>query len=83
MAIDHVGITVPAAKLEGVVKFLSEALAHTGFKELVKLGPNMVLMGETKPYFLIQGVDGEVSEETLRKTHVAFSAERGFFISFF
>ncbi|CAG8956531.1 hypothetical protein HYFRA_00003918 [Hymenoscyphus fraxineus] len=79
MPLDHFCITVPQGKLEDIAKFLTTALASTGFKEIMRFGPNVIGFGEDKPYFWISTSEAEGQEESsmglLKKIHIAFTAE--------
>lgn len=83
MALDHVLFYVPESKLEPLVKFLTLALEHTGFKEHFRPVPNVVGLGEEKAYFWLTGTsmdrEQEAAVEKLTKPHhIAFAAESKF-----
>jgi hypothetical protein len=80
MPLDHFGIVVPQAKLEGVVTFLLASLQHLGFKEHMRPIPTVVGLGDAMPFMWITGADHEngdtkTQEELLKKSHIAFTAE--------
>ncbi|TVY17223.1 hypothetical protein LARI1_G005605 [Lachnellula arida] len=76
MPLDHMTLTVPQAKLEDIIKFLTTSLQPLGFKEIKRPLPNTVALGETAPYFWINCHDGdaETQEAIFKKQHIAFSA---------
>lgn len=80
MPVDHFTLTVPRAKLDEVVTFLTTSLAHLGFHEIVRPIPTVVGMGETKPYFWLntvnlEGDEAKGFEAGLKAQHIAFSAK--------
>jgi hypothetical protein len=80
MPLDHINISIPQSKLDGVITFLTTSLKDLGFKEIMRPVPNVVGLGENAPYFWVKGVDtSETDEKTfdalLKQTHIAFVAE--------
>lgn len=78
MPLDHFCVPVPQSKLEDLIVFLTTSLA--GFKEIMRPIPNVVGLGEVRPYFWLTGVDAtdidaKSLDLTLKKNHIAFTAE--------
>jgi len=81
MPIDHAAVVVPQSKLDELVAFLLTSLSHLGFKEIMRPAPHAVGLGDVAPFFWLTGVeDADVDAKTLelilKKTHVAFTAEK-------
>lgn len=76
MPLDHMTLTVPQAKLEDIIKFLTASLQPLGFKEIMRPLPNIVGLGEKAPYFWLNVHDGdaETQEAIFKKQHIAFTA---------
>lgn len=80
MPIDHFTVRVPQPKVDPLIAFLTTALAHLQFKEIMRPVPNVVGLGEQAPYFWISGHVPEGVEEKsfdllLKGLHIAFTAE--------
>lgn len=80
MPLHHSSYPVPMDKLEDEIKFLTAALGHMGFKEMLRPVPGVVGLGEQKPYFWISGIGNDrqpLKAEDMEKRithHYAFSA---------
>jgi catechol 2,3-dioxygenase-like lactoylglutathione lyase family enzyme len=77
MPLDHMTLTVPQAKLEDTINFLTTSLQPLGFKEIVRPVPNVVGLGEQAPYFwlnVVEGADVKTQEAILKAQHIAFTA---------
>ncbi|TVY40128.1 hypothetical protein LOCC1_G006875 [Lachnellula occidentalis] len=76
MPLDHMTLTVPQAKLEDIIKFLTTSLQPLGFKEMMRPLPNIVGLGDTAPLFWLNTHDGdaETQEALFKKAHIAFTA---------
>ena len=80
MPIDHFSLIVPQPKIDPLITFLTTALAHLHFKEIVRPVPNVVGLGEQAPYFWIsgfvpEGVEEKSLDSLLKGWHIAFTAE--------
>ncbi|KAK5733157.1 hypothetical protein LTR17_009898 [Elasticomyces elasticus] len=81
MPIDHTSVTVPLSKFDAFTKFMLAALQPLGTRVLMDFSQyNSVGLGESLPYFWIQGLElddaGEaVALKMLQKTHLAFTAD--------
>ena len=80
MPVDHYPLLVPKPAYEPVVKFLTDSLAHLGFKKLRTDIPGVVGLGETHAYFWVtylsaQGLDEGPLLQLLGRMHIAFEAE--------
>ena len=78
--IDHIGITVPHAKLEEEVKFFEKALSPLGVKELWRPIPEVVGMGDSmqNPFLWVSGVERGTQNPITTEGpawHVAFKAK--------
>jgi hypothetical protein len=80
MPIDHFTLLVSQPKVDPLITFLTTALAHLDFKEIVRPVPNVVGLGEQAPYFWIsglvpEGVEENSLENALKGLHIAFTAQ--------
>lgn len=80
MPCDHFTLQVPRAKFDELVGFLVSSLAHMGFKEHWRPVPQVVGLGEERPYLWIsslipENTDAETVTALLRGNHMAFTAK--------
>ncbi|KAH8674620.1 hypothetical protein BGZ60DRAFT_429610 [Tricladium varicosporioides] len=80
MPCDHFTIRVPPSSYEPLIEFLTKSLAHLGFKEHLRPIPEVVGMGEERPYLwldgrLPEGVDEAAVKGPLKGNHIAFTAK--------
>jgi hypothetical protein len=80
MPCDHFSLQVPPSKFDDLVNFLVSSLGHMGFKEHWRPVPQVVGLGEERPYLWISSlVPGNADETTvsalLQANHMAFTAQ--------
>ncbi|KAK3628222.1 hypothetical protein LTR56_018736 [Elasticomyces elasticus] len=81
MPIDHTSVTVPLNKFDAFKTFMLAALQPLGTRVLMVFSQyNSIGLGESLPYFWIQGLELDDAEEAvalkmLQKTHLAFTAD--------
>lgn len=80
MPCDHFSLQVPPSKFDELVNFLVSSLAHMGFKEHWRPVPQVVGLGEERPYLWISALipdntDADTVAALLRTNHMAFTAE--------
>lgn len=80
MPCDHFSLQVPPSKFDELLSFLISSLGHMGFKEHWRPVPQVVGLGEERPYLWItalipEGTDEATVATLLQRNHMAFTAQ--------